>query len=70
MTPHTISSKLICKIGGFLSGSGLTLYINWTHILEKSIETAIVALIGGVMGALGGLLVAWIVKKYKKMTKE
>lgn len=64
MSHHSIVSKTICSVMGFFSGYSLTLSINWAHIYEKSVETFIVAGIGGVAGALGGLLIAFLIKKF------
>lgn len=61
-------NKVFTAVMGAFSGSGFALTINWEHIFEKGVETAILSAIGGITGALGGLLVYWVIKKFKQIT--
>ena len=58
------------EIIGASSGILSTIVIEWSHIAEKAIETGIIALIGGICGAIGGFIVAWFFKKYLKVEKR
>lgn len=58
------------EILGFVSGTALTILIDWSHIAERAIETGIVALIGGIFGAIGGYIVAVIFKRFFKIEKK
>lgn len=60
-----ISSRISAEYG-FGTGALLSIMLNWQHIVEKGIETAIITFIGGAAGALGGLFIAWLIKKIKR----
>jgi hypothetical protein len=56
-------------------GTASRIIIDWNHIAERGIETAIVAFINGGMAALGGLIMLGLIKLffpawYSKMTKK
>lgn len=57
-----LKTKALTEIG-FGFGTVFGIAINWRHILEMAVETAILAFIGGAAGALGGLFIGWIKKK-------
>jgi hypothetical protein len=59
---------LLSKITVLAAGSGVsgTLVIEWNHIAERAIETAILAAINGSIAAFAGLAIAWIWKKLVK----
>lgn len=55
--------KLGAEIGATF---GIIITIDWDHIVSKGIETAILAFVGGVLGAIGGVLITWMAKQLKK----
>lgn len=60
-----ISSRISAEYG-FGTGAILSILLNWEHLVEKGIETAIITFIGGAAGALGGFIMALIIKRFKK----
>jgi ABC-type antimicrobial peptide transport system permease subunit len=53
------------EIGATL-GVITTIVVDWEHVLSRGIETLILSLLGGIAGAIGGLLVTWFYKRYIK----